>query len=78
MGLSQVQSVIGTSFIPDVAETGILSERKTLDVAEAKSPGGLYESILLAASFVLLLFGLLPPRPEQFSASRVTGERTGT
>ena len=77
MSLSQVQSVIGTSFIPDTTETGILSGSRTLDTAGTKPPSGLYEGILLAASFVLLLFGLLPSRPEQLSVSRATGERTG-
>lgn len=75
MGLSQAQSVVGAAFIPDATETGVLSGRRTSDVAEAKSPGGLYEGLLLAASFVLLFFGLLPPRPEQLSSGRATGER---
>ena len=63
MAFGQAQSVVGTGFIPDVAETVVLKKAKR--AARSDSPGGLYEIVLLVISFVLLMFGLLPAKPEQ-------------
>lgn len=73
MGLSQAQSVAGTGFIPDAAEAVVLKRQRTMGKTKAKSPGGFYEIVLLLVSLVLLLFGLLPRRPEQLSAVDATG-----
>ena len=74
MSLSELQNVVGTSFIPDSTGVGILSKKETLHAAERKSPSGLYEVILLVVSFTLLLFGLLPVRPEGSSVGSATRE----
>ena len=80
MGLSQAQSIVGTGFIPDRVETGIVSigsMGETARVAEAKRTNGFYEAILLAVSFIFLLLGLLPSQPERLLDARVHGEEHG-
>ena len=74
MDFSQVQTVVGTSFIGDIAETRIVSRGESLGVTEAKQTNGFYEAILLAVSFVFLLFGLLPSQPELIPGARLPGE----
>jgi hypothetical protein len=74
MDFSQVQTVVGTSFIGDIAETRIVSRGEALRVTEAKQTNGLYEAILLAVSFVFLLLGLLPSQPDQLPGARLPGE----
>ena len=78
MGLSQAQSVVvGAGFIPDTAETGIISRDETLRVTEPKRTNGFYEAVLLAVSFIFLLLGLLPARAEQISGARLPGDQHG-
>ena len=65
MALTQVETIIGTSFIPDPVETEIVPVRETVRVAEVKQPDGFYEALLLAVSFIFLLLGLLPSPKDQ-------------
>ena len=78
MGLSQVESVIGISFIPDPVKTRTVSAGEPVCVKEAKQPNGLYEALLLAVSFIFLLLGLLPAQPEQPSGADMPGEAMRT
>ena len=74
MGLSQAQTIIETSFIPDSVEAGTVSLGETVRVAEARQPNGLYEALLLAVSFIFLLLGLLPSQSKQLSSSLLSDE----
>ena len=65
MALTQVESIIGASFIPDPVETETVPAGETVRVAEVKQPDGLYEALLLAVSFIFLLLGLLPSQKDQ-------------
>jgi hypothetical protein len=74
MGLSQAQTVVAASFIPDAAESRSVSRDEAPHIAEPRRTNGLYEAVLLAFSFVFLLLGLLPSQPEQLSSARLSGE----
>jgi hypothetical protein len=71
MSLSQVHSVTAGSYIPDAADEKV-SGAETLHETEARRTNGLYEAMLLAISFVLLLCGLLPSQKEQDASTRAT------
>lgn len=77
MALTQVESIIGTSFIPDPVETEIVSVGEAVRVPEVRQPNGLYEALLLAVSFIFLLFGVLPSQPEPPLGAGAPGEATG-
>jgi len=73
VALTQVESIIGTSFIPDPVETETVSVGEAVRVAEVKQPNGLYEALLFAVSFIFLLLGLLPSQKEQPPDTGVPG-----
>ena len=77
MGLSQAQTVVGAGFIPDTEPIRTTARDETLRVTEAKQTNGFYEAVLLAVSFIFLLLGLLPPRAEQLSDARLSGDEHG-
>lgn len=73
MALTQVESIIGTSLVPDPVETEIVSVGEAVRMPEVKQPNGLYEAVLLAVSFIFLLFGVLPSQKEQPPGTGVHG-----
>jgi len=60
MGVSRAEIAIGVRFPSDRAVA-----RKSGEVREAEQTNWAYEAVLLLVSFVLLLFGLLPARPDR-------------
>ncbi len=63
MGLGQVETAVGSDFIPGEKDITIISAGNTAPLTVAVHTNRLYEAALLAISFIFLLLGLLPARP---------------
>ena len=65
MGLGQVETHIGSDFLPHATDFSIISTPGTAPLNEPVHTNRLYEAALLAISFVFLLLGLLPAQAKR-------------